>query len=845
MTRVLLALVVLFAVVAGAIFIHYYNVYARIIDARLNGHLFSHPSMLFAAPQTVTPGEQLAVDDIVRHLRRAGYSSDQPSPVGTFEVNSNGIVIRPGPESYHSPEPTLIRVSGGQVASIENANNGQQMSSYDLEPELLTTLFDSKREKRRLLKYKDLPPTLVQAVLSIEDRTYFQHGALNYWRIMAAFWRDLRSGRREQGASTITQQVARNFFLTPQKTLRRKLTEALIAEELEQRLTKQQILELYANEVYLGQRGTYSIHGFGEGASAYFNRSVSQLTLPQCALLAGIIHAPNADSPYRYPERAKARRNQVLTAMLNDGDITKQQWQEAVNSPLDVTTAGVEASEAPYFVDLVRDQLNDHISERDLMSQSYHIYTTLDPDLQAAAAEAVQSGLQEVDGIIERRRKRRLRHGQPLTGPKVQVALIALDPHTGAVKALVGGRNYRYSQLDHVLAQRPTGSIFKPIVFAAALNSALNGTQPALTQISTVMDEPTTFEGGYTPANFENKYFGLVTLRTALAHSLNNATISLAQKIGYGEVADLAHEMGITSVQPTPSEAIGTYTASPLQMSSVYTAFANGGLEIRPRLVYSVQDLNGKTVYQDPVDKKQVLDPRVAFLVTNLMESVLNQGTAVRVRAMGFTAPAAGKTGTSHDGWFAGYTSNLLCVVWVGFDDYRNLNVEGAHSALPIWTEFMKKALTLPAYRNVADFQPPEGVVPETIDVATHDVITPACPTNDPTELDYFIDGTEPKNICGSHGPNLSPAGVFTKALGIFHLGKSTPPPPPVPNAGSRQPLPGQTTQAQASRAASADPGAARPKEKKKKKGFFGRLFGALTGNNSQSSSNGNGDSSN
>lgn len=838
----LLALILLFAVVAGAIFIHYYNEYARIIDARLNGHLFSHPSMLFAAPQTLTPGEQLTAEDIARHLRRAGYSSDQPSPVGTFRVDASGILIRPGLESYHSPEPTLVRISGGQVASIENTSSGQQMSSYDLEPELLTTLFDSKREKRRLLKYKDLPPTLVQAVLAIEDRSYFQHGALNYWRIMAAFWRDVRSGRREQGASTITQQVARNFFLTPQKTVRRKLTEALIAEELEQRLTKQQILELYANQVYLGQRGTYSIHGFGEGASAYFNRSVGQLTLPQCALLAGIIHAPNADSPYRFPDRARARRNQVLTAMLNEGDITRQQWQEATNSPLDVTTSGVEASEAPYFVDLVRDQLNDHISERDLMSQSYHIYTTLDPDLQAAAADAVQSGLKEVDEIIDRRRRRH-HHGMPATGPKVQVALIALDPHTGAVKALVGGRNYGYSQLDHVLAQRPTGSIFKPIVYAAALNSALNGSQPVLTQISTVMDAPTTFEGGYTPANFENKYFGQVTLRTALAHSLNNATITLAQQVGYGEVADLAHEMGIVSVRPTPSEAIGTYTASPLVMSSVYTAFANGGLEIKPRLVYSVQDLTGKTVYRDPVDKKQVLDPRVSFLVTNMMESVLNQGTAVRVRAMGFTAPAAGKTGTSHDGWFAGYTNNLLCVVWVGFDDYRNLNVEGAHSALPIWAAFMKQALTLPAYRNVSEFQPPQGVAPETIDVATREVITPACPTNDPTETDYFIEGTEPHNVCGSHGPNLSPAGVFSKALGLFHLGKDNPPPPPpAQNAAPRQQWPAQSSRVQRSRTAAADANAAAPKAKKKK-GFFGRLFGALGGDNSQASQ-GNSDSS-
>ncbi len=816
--RVLLAVAVILAVICGGVFIHYYNRYAHIIDLRLSSKLFDTPAILYAAPQTVFVGETLTPQDIALRLMRAHYN-DPKFQIGTYKLGENEIRINPGVASFHSPEPALVAFSKGSIASIQATDTGQQLSSYELEPEQLTTMFDRNRSKRRILSYAQIPPHMVQAVLAIEDREYFHHGAINYWRILAAAYRDLRSNRKEQGGSTITMQVARNFFLTPQKSIRRKLTEMLIAFELEQRLTKQQIFELYANKIYMGQSGTYTIRGFGQASQAYFDKPLQQLDWAQYALLAGIIHSPNGDNPDRHPNRALERRNQVLHNIYKAGWMGKADEQSAMNEPLNVVPPSAQGSEAPYFVDVLREQIAGRIPAEELESRNLHVFTTLDPDLQRIAARAVADGMALVDKRITAMRTRVIRrHGRivghrVLPGPMPQAALIALDPHTGAVKALVGGTNYAASQLNHVLAIRPTGSIFKPIVYATALSSVINGTQPQFVPTSTVMDEPTTFEGGYQPGNFENIYMGRVTLRTALMHSLNNATISLAQQVGYQRVADLAHEAGLTQIQATPAEAIGSYGATPLQMAQAYTMFANHGILLKPQLFYSIQTASGDVIMRGHNDPKPLLDPRIAFLTTSLMESVINNGTAAGVRGMGFDAPAAGKTGTSHDGWFAGYTNNLLCIVWVGFDDYRQLGLEGAHSALPIWGEFMKNAIQLPAYHDVHQFNPPPGIVAVQLDPQTLQLATPLCPK---TVTEYYVAGTQPTQYCQLHSPPLTAKGVGNKVLNFLHLGGSTPPPPPSqPDLGA----PG-TPQAVAQNTPSPP-----KKKKKKKKGFFSRIF--------------------
>ncbi len=799
------ALVIFLVVAIGLrwIFCYFYIKYDRIIEQRFRTPVFSNSAKIYALPRTVHDGEKIEAKEIAAFLRRAGYSDkDGQSPLGSFHVVNDGIDITPGLESYHSPEAAHISIQDGQVEKI--VSRGTELSAYELEPQLVTALFDSEqRSKRQVVKYADIPKVMVDAVLAIEDRRFFEHGGVNFIRMFEAVWIDVVRQRHEQGASTITMQLSRGFFLTPEKTVRRKLTEMLIAEEMEQKFSKQQILEFYANWVNLGQRGSFAISGFAEASQAYFNKDLKDITLPEAALLAGIIQGPSRLSPYRHPERALERRNLVLDSMVETHAITKEQGEKAKAMPLKLAPPNVEASDAPYFVDMVRDTLINRFNEHDLNDQSYRIYTTLDPDLQKAAAQAVEMGIKLVDDQVTKMRTKKVKVGKKVEttvapGPQAQVAMVVLDPHTGAVLALVGGRDYGFSQLNHALSKRPTGSIFKPFVYAAAMNTALDGSTTVITPASTVTDAPSSFTYGdqiYEPRNYKEEYHGDVTLRYALAMSLNNATVKVAEEVGYDKVADLAKSAGITSVKATPAMALGSYEAAPLDMAGAYTSFANNGERLSPILVNSVRNAKGDVVANFKTDQRQVLDPRIAYVMTNMMEGVINNGlgyTAVRLR--GFTEPAAGKTGSSHDGWFAGYTSNLLCIVWVGYDDYSDLRLSGAMTAAPIWTEFMKKAATLPQYADMKSFAQPTGVVDVQLDKATNRLATSNCP-DDYTAA--FVAGTEPRETCDQQ------AGV-TGFLSRFFGGSPKVLPPP--NSANGQ-----------------DPQNADPQ---KKKSFFGKIAG-------------------
>ncbi len=717
--RSALLVFVLLATVSASVFTYYYIQFDRIIDQRFKGQVFSNSAKIYAIPHAVHVGEKIGPKEVAAELRHAGYTDkDGQSLMGSYRLLEGGIEIRPGPDSYHSPEPATIRIREGKVEAISSKTG--DLEAYELEPQMITSLFDAEqRSKRQLVKYDDIPKILVNAVLAIEDRRFFQHGGVNFIRLAEATWVDLTHQRHEQGGSTITMQLSRAFFLTPQKTVKRKLSEMLIAMEMEQKFSKQQIFEFYANRVDLGQRGSFTISGFAEASRAYFNKDLKDISVAEAALIAGLIQAPSYLSPYRHPERALERRNLVLDSMVETHAITKADAEKAKATPLRLAPPNVEASDAPYFIDLVRETLISKLDERQMNDQSYRIYTTLDPELQRSAAQAVEAGMKLVDDQVKKLRTKRIKIGKNKyetkvqEGPEAQVALVAMDPHTGEVLALVGGRNYGFSQLNHVLAKRPTGSIFKPFVYAAAVNTGLDGSNPVLTPASMVEDQPSTFAYGdqiYEPRNYKEEYHGEVTMRYALAMSLNNATVKLAEQVGYDKVADIAKAAGITSVKATPAMALGAYEATPLDMTSAYTVFANGGVHLSPVLVNSVRNTRGDVVMDFNSEKRQVLDPRVAFVTTNLMESVINNGLAVgAVRGRGFSAPAAGKTGSSHDGWFAGYTSNLLCIVWVGYDDYSDLRLSGAQTAAPIWTEFMKKAVALPQYSDVKPFTQPAG----------------------------------------------------------------------------------------------------------------------------------------
>jgi penicillin-binding protein 1B len=808
--RAALAIFLILAVSFTVVFSYFYIKYDRIIVKRFRTPIFSNSAKIYAMPRTVRSGEKIEASEIATELRHAGYSDkDGPSQLGNFRVLSSGIEVTPGPESYHSPEPARINIQDGQVQTI--TSKGSELSAYELEPQLVTSLFDAEqRSKRQLVKYNEIPPTMVQAVLAIEDRRFFEHSGVNFLRMGEAAWIDIVRGRHEQGGSTITMQLSRGFFLTPEKTVKRKLIEMLIAEELEQKFTKQQIFEFYANWVPLGQRGSFAISGLAEASQAYFNKDLKDITLPEAAMLAGLIQRPSYLSPYRHPERALDRRNLVLESMVETHVINREQADKAKAVPLKLAPPNVEASDAPYFVDMVRDTLISKFNENDLNDQSYRIYTTLDPDLQKAAAQSVEMGIKLVDDQVKKLRTKKVKVGKKFEtkvdpGPQAQVAMVVLDPHTGALLALVGGRDYGWSQLNHAVAKRPTGSIFKPFVYAAAVNTALDGSQTVLTPASTVTDAPTSFAYGdqiYEPRNYKEEYHGDVTLRYALAMSLNNATVKVAEEVGYDKVADLAKLAGITSVKATPAMALGSYDASPVDMAGAYTSFSNNGVRLSPIWVRSVRNAKGDVIANFNTDQRTVLDPKVAYVMTNMMEGVINNGlgyTAVRLR--GFTPPAAGKTGSSHDGWFAGYTSNLLCIVWVGYDDYSDLRLTGAMTAGPIWAEFMKKAAVLPQYADMREFSQPSGVVDVSLDKATNRLATPACP-DDYTSA--FVAGTEPHDTCDQ---NSGMSGFFSKLFG----GGNKPATPGVQGANGQDPNNPQ------------DPNNQDPK---KKKGFFGKIAG-------------------
>jgi penicillin-binding protein 1B len=839
------------AVIFLAMFTYFYVKYQRVVDRRMAGPIFSNAAKIYARPQTIAVGNKADPAEVAAQLHRAGYAQDgkdNDSPVGHFSLTSHSIQIMPGRESFQASNSAVITFADGKVNTISETGK-QNPNTYELEPQLVTALFEGQeRSKRELITFNDIPKIMVNAVLAIEDRRFFQHSGVNYFRLMEAAAVDLRAGRHGQGGSTITMQLSRGFFLTPEKTLKRKIVEVLIAFELEQKFSKQRIFEMYANQVYMGQRGSFTIAGFAEASRAYFNKDIKNLTLPEAALLAGMIQRPNYLSPYKNPKRALERRNLVLDSMVEMGAINREEAEHAKATPLKLAAPNVEASDAPYFVDLVKDQVSNQYSEAELNEHALRIYTTVDPDLQRAAAEAVEEGIKLVDEQVTKRRTHKTRVGAGKdaktetrvdSGPMPQVALVAIDPHTGEVLALVGGRNYGMSQLNHAIAKRPTGSIFKPFVYAAAIDTALRGGTPTtasgetgsgpsdavLTPASLIDDSPVAIEYGdqmYEPRNYKEEYHGEVTLRYALAMSLNNATVRVAQQVGFPKVASLAKSAGISSVRATPAIALGAYDATPLEMAGAYTVFANGGTRLSPILVKSVRDSRGKVLENYQTESKQVLDPRVTYVMTTMMESVVNSGTGYPVRARGFQPPAAGKTGTSHDAWFAGYTTNLLCIIWVGNDDYTDLKLSGGSTAAPIWAEFMKRAVKLPQYSGTKNFPSPSGVVEVTLDKVTNRLATSTCPQ------DYtvaFIAGTEPKETCDDAFTDHR--GAFSK---IFGLG--TPPVAPPPSTTNGAVTTGAT--GNEDQTANGQPGATQQPPAGKKKGFFSRLFGRGNDRNDQ-----------
>ncbi|MBO0720345.1 MAG: PBP1A family penicillin-binding protein, partial [Blastocatellia bacterium] len=673
--------VIVFAAAVGLV--HYYRLYADIIDKRLRGDVFVRSSGIYAAPLDIYDGSTMRVNGLVTHLHNVGYverGTTQNEKRGQYVIRGNTVEIYPGTDVQTNGGGLFrnLRVvfgrDGSVIQTITDLERRQQLERAQVEPELISSVINPEREKRQNIEYKDLPPNLVNAIVSIEDRQFFEHPGINWRGLTRALVRDYQTGEYREGGSSITQQLVKNFFLTPERTLKRKFSEAYMSIILEQRLSKEEIMSMYCNQIYLGQRGGFSINGFGQASRAYFGKDISSLSLSEAALLAGIIQRPNYFSPYSSQERALERRNLVLEKMVETGKIDQKTADNAKHQPLGVVgkATGVDAKDAPYFIDYVMRQLESQYPDGEVL-RSMRIYTTIDLYLQQAAYQAVQKNMAVVDKMLAKRKG---------GTAGLQAALIAMNPKTGEILALVGGRDYASSQLNRATeAKRQPGSAFKPFVYAAALELGNQGAEEAITPATVFMDEPHTFEydgRSYDPNNYKDTYENRpMTAREALAKSRNVIAVDVAQRIGYSQVSKFAEKAGFPRVPPYPSTALGTGEATPLQVASAYTAFANQGNRIAPLAINRVLSKDGKTVFQSSSETHEVMSPQVAYIMTDMLKDVLTYGTGTRVRAMGFQGVAAGKTGTSRDGWFAGYTPNLVCVVWVGFDNNTDIGLTG------------------------------------------------------------------------------------------------------------------------------------------------------------------------
>ncbi len=759
----------LVSLVAAFFLIRYYFIFDSLIREKLGQQDGMIETEIYASPTYVYAGMRITREDLVSLLRRLGYSESSaavsPSAARYEVLNPKTVSISNDASApFDAARSVTVTWSRDTIASLSEGARQRRSDRFALKPELLSNAIDESRRKRRHMTYQELPEVLVNAILASEDRRFFSHSGVDPIRIIRALIIDIRARDTVQGASTLTQQFVKNYFLTPERTWRRKIADAYISILLEQRLSKEEIFELYCNDVYLGQRGSFSVVGMGEASEAYFDKSVREITLGEAATLAGIISAPNRYTPLRYPERAKARRDLVLDLMAEYEMISVAERDQAKAMPLEIKPSSImNYSDAPYFVDHVQDYLVEKLGDDALARGRYKVFTTLRPDLQRAAFEAVRLGIEEMDAYFAKGRR-------AIPPGTLQVSLIAVDPKNGNILAMIGGRNYGSSQFNRITqARRQPGSIFKPFVYTAAIETA-NWSPTPLTAVSTILDQPTQFEFedlSYEPRNFKDEYSGQVTVRQAITKSLNVATIKLADKVGYAKITELARRLGLNEqIQPYPAMAIGAFEVTPLEMVRAYTAFANGGWLSELKPLDKVCDRAMKVVFAPTGEPRQVISPQTAFMITSLMQSVINHGTGAGARSRGFRLPAAGKTGTSHDGWFAGYTPDLLCIVWVGFDDNRELNLSGSQSALPIWTEFMKRASVLVPLKGEEFLPPEDGIVEVEIDPSTGLLATERCLER---ESEIFIKGTEPTIRCYGN--------IYEQMLGSEPTNEDTAPP--------------------------------------------------------------------
>ncbi len=724
------------------------------VTTRFEGQLWKLPSVVYSEPLLLHPGDPVEAGAVTRRLLRCGYAETTalPTRAGEFRRSDSSIDVQLRPfEAGRFEIPVRgvsLRFSEGRVESITELT-GRRLARVEFEPEILATLHGSRQEQRDMVDLSDVPHGFVQAVLAAEDVRFFDHHGVDPFAVFRAAAANLRRGRIVQGGSTITQQEAKNLFTGQERTWWRKLREAVTAFILDARYPKGRILEVYLNDVYLGQRGPVAVCGVQAGSRFYFGRDLRDLTVGEWALLAGLIRNPGGCNPFAHPREAVERRDQVLHAMERLGWLAPGGAAAGREEPLRLGSGEGGFRGAPYVTDLIRSQLLQLYSPKMIEESGLRIFTTIDTLLQENAEDALREGLSRLEREIPSVRNQR-------DARTLQGCLLATDPRTGSILALVGGRDYRISQFNRVVqARRQPGSCFKPFVYLAGFSAAARGRR-GLTPASLLQDEPLDLVAGgerWRPENYDGLFRGPVTVRRALEESLNVPAVQAAREIGLHEVVATAERCGFPAgLRPLPSLSLGAQEVTPLDLAVAYGTLAARGRRASPTVIREVLDASGRALSRRAPENEQAVSAAVACVVTEVLRGVVTRGTASSAYARGFRGEAAGKTGTTddlRDAWFVGYTPEILALTWVGYDDNFRTGLTGASGALPIWVDFMMRSRR--RWGSIG-FTDSDGVTRVVVDAETGQLASQQCPSR---VEEIFVRGTEPTEECSLHGSGL------------------------------------------------------------------------------------------
>lgn len=727
------------------------TVYGTVLSASLSlPKSDEHPPLLiYGAPFLLQAGTSVVESALIDRLQRLGYrpvtgSAKHP---GEYAVSDHAlqIYLHAQEENHVSARLMTLALTDDMVTEVRVESGAPSESLVSLEPPLVSGMRGGSRQMREWIPLSRMPRRVIDTLLAVEDRRFYAHPGIDPIAVGRALWANVTRGGVVQGGSTITQQLAKNLFYSPQRTMGRKLKESVAAVILELKYRKDEILESYLNEIYLGQAGSVAIYGVGEAAHRYFGKALEDLTVEEVALIVGLIKGPNTYAPTKNLESATHRRDVVLRRLREDGQLTEEAWKQAVNRPVTVTLSQDVLTDAPYFVDYLLRQVEEGTGMG--IPEGAKIYSTLDPIVQEAATDSLQKGLAQLETAYPE-----LKVGDhPLQG-----AAVVLSAKTGHVLAMVGGREYRTSQFNRVVqSRRQAGSLVKPFIYLAAFEASREQGRPIHTPATLLLDEPVTFESGngaWSPQNYDRQFHGQVSVRSALEHSYNVPAVRVAHQIGLPALRTTLRGFGLDGLwAENLSIALGSTSVSLLDITSAYGGLANGGILTRPLALFKLVNEAGDVLWTLSPDRHQAVSAQAAYLMTSLLKGVVDRGTGAKARAMGVEGPVAGKTGTTdgyRDAWFIGYTPDVVIGVWVGFDDERPVKLTGSQAALPIWSLLARRVLP----HQAPDFEMPSGMVQREIDPRTGQLATSRCPEK---TLEVFIAGTEPTVYCEIHGGGL------------------------------------------------------------------------------------------